>query len=93
MAELKRVLKKNGQITLITPTDYHSFFYGEWTHVRPYNHESLPEMLKDLGFKNVDWYYPRLRRLPKMLQRYLRFPLFPLRNYFWKEVVAIGKKA
>jgi len=93
MNELKRVLKKGGMIILITPTDYSFGFYGEWTHVRPYNHSSLPEMLADFDFTQVDWTYPLLDVIPKFFQRYLRFPLFFLKPVFWKEVIAWGVKS
>lgn len=92
MKELSRVLKKNGIIILTTPTEYSFGFYGEWTHIRPYNHTSLPNMLADFGFKKVDWTYPALSIFPKILQRYGRFPLFFLKPILWKEVIAWGYK-
>ena len=92
MNEFHRVLKKWGSIILSAPTDYNSFFYAEWTHVRPYNHWSLPWLLHDFSFKNIDRMYPKLSFLPKKYQAVLRFPLFFLKNSIWKEIFARGKK-
>lgn len=92
MNEFKRVLKKGGHIILATPTDYNSFFYAERTHIKPYNHWSLPGLLLDFGFTDVDWMYPKISFLPKKYQAILRFPLFFLKNIIWKEVFARGKK-
>ncbi len=92
MNECYRVLKKDGEIILITPTDYNPFFYAEWTHIKPFNHGSLPGLLRDFEFREVDWMYPKLSFLPKTLQAILRFPLFFLKPFLWKEVVAFGKK-
>lgn len=92
MNELRRVLKKGGVIILITPTDYNPFFYAEWTHIKPFNHGSLPWLLRDFEFTEVDWMYPKLSFFPKSLQALLRFPLFFLKPILWKEVVAYGKK-
>lgn len=83
-----RVLKPWWKLILATPTDYNSFFFAEWTHVRPYNHGSLPELLLDFDFGHVDRMYPRLYRLPKRAQALLRFPLFFLKDIFWREIYA-----
>ncbi|MFA6073342.1 MAG: methyltransferase domain-containing protein [Candidatus Woesearchaeota archaeon] len=92
MNEIKRVLKKGGVLILTTPTEYSFGFYGEWTHVRPYNHGSLPNMIKDFEFTNVDWTYPAISNMPKRFQRLGRFPLFFLKPILWKEVIAWGFK-
>lgn len=92
MNEFRRVLKKWGYIILTTPTDYNSFFYAEWTHVRPYNHWSLPGLLRDFEFKEVDWMYPKISFLSHKLQALLRFPLFFLKDIFWNEVTSWGIK-
>lgn len=92
MNEFHRVLKKWWHIILSAPTDYNSFFYAERTHVRPYNHWSLPGLLHDFEFKEVDWMYPRLSFLPKKYQALLRFPLFFLKNIFRKEIFSWWKK-
>lgn len=92
MNECKRVLKKNWHIILSTPTDYNSFFYAERTHIRPYNHWSLPGLLLDFGFTDVDWMYPMISFLPKKYQALLRFPFFFLKDIIRKEVFARGKK-
>lgn len=92
MNEFYRVLKKWWHIILSALTDYNSFFYAERTHVRPYNHWSLPGLLHDFKFKEVDWMYPRLSFLPKKYQALLRFPLFFLKNVFRKEIFSWWKK-
>lgn len=92
MNEFKRVLKKGGHIILATPTDYNSFFYAEWTHIKPYNHWSLPWLLTDFWFTEVDRMYPKISFLPKKYQGLLRFPFFFLKNIIRKEVFARGKK-
>lgn len=92
MNEFYRVLKKWWYIITITPTDYNSFFYWEWTHIKPYNHASLPWLLKDFWFNDVKWMYPKISFLSNRLQALLRFPFFFLKNIFWKEVIAYWKK-
>jgi cyclopropane fatty-acyl-phospholipid synthase-like methyltransferase len=90
MKEIKRVLKPNGILILITPTEYNPFFYGEWTHVRPYNHSSLPELLHDFEYEKIKWFYPMISWLPKKAQALLRFPFFFLKPFLWNEVIAYG---
>lgn len=91
--EVYRVLKKNGVFIAITPSDYNSFFYGEWSHVRPYNHDSLPALLRQFNFKNVDWCYPDwFPNAPKWFMRYGRFPLFFLKNFAWRRIMSYGYK-
>ncbi len=92
MNECRRVMKDGGVIILMTPTDYHPFFYAEWTHVRPYNHGSLPGLLRDFDFRDVDWTYPALSWLPQKWQALLRFPFFFLKPFLWKEVASWGTK-
>jgi SAM-dependent methyltransferase len=92
MNEAHRVLKKWGALIVATPTDYNSFFWAEWTHVRPYNHGSLPELLKDFTFTVADRFYPPIASLPQRWQALLRFPLFFLKDILWKEIVVIGYK-
>jgi SAM-dependent methyltransferase len=96
MNELKRVLKTEGVIIVTTPTDYGFGFYGEWTHVRPYNHGSLPDMLNDFEYTNVDWCYPSICSMPKIIQRYGRFFIFFLRPVPklnpYREVISWGYK-
>ena len=90
MQHMHRVTRKGGYCILVAPTD-HGFFYGEWQHQRPYDHGSLPELLKDFNFKDVDWTYTRLEGMPKLLQRHLRHLPF-LRLLFWSEITAWGVK-
>lgn len=91
MKELYRVLNKGGMIIVETPTE-HSFFYGEWSHVRPYNHDSLPKLLKDSGFLKVDWSYPNLNNYNKTFQRLSRFIWFPFRYFTHNKIMAWGYK-
>jgi SAM-dependent methyltransferase len=90
MKEIKRVLKKEGIFIVFTPTDYNPSFWAEWSHVRPYNHGSLPGLLRDFEFRDIDWSYPTIDFLPKAAQTYLRFPLFFLNPLIWNEIYAIG---
>lgn len=92
MREMRRVLRKGGALIVATPTDYHPFFYGEWSHVRPYNHSSLPQLLKDFEFEDVEWCYRLLEFLPRRLQALLRIPFFFLKPFVWKEVFCWGRK-
>lgn len=92
MNECYRVLKKGWTIVVATPSDYNSFFWAEWTHVRPYNHGSLPELLRDFTFTVVDWFYPPIANLPQRRQALLRFPFFFLKDILRKEIVVIGRK-
>ena len=47
--EIKRILKKNGNLIIVTPNFRFSFkeFYDDPTHVKPYTEESLK------NFRNV----------------------------------------
>jgi SAM-dependent methyltransferase len=90
MKEIKRILKPSGVLILATPTDYNPFFWAEWSHVRPYNHGSLPGLLRDFNFEDIGWTYPELYFLPHKAQSLLRFPLFFLKPFLWKEIYATG---
>lgn len=91
MREVHRVLKAGGYIILVAPTE-HSQIWAEWTHVKPYNHGSLPKMLEFFGFSDVDWCYPGISDLPRKAQAWLRYPFFFLRFLLWDEVCAWGRK-
>jgi len=88
LKHLHRITKINGCCIIVCPTD-HLFFYGCADHVRPHDHGSLSELLKD--FNDVKWTYTRLDGLPIALQKYLRFiPLIKL--LFCSEITAWGFK-
>lgn len=105
--EIRRVLKPNGRIIIMTP-DWQSqmrIFYNDYTHVHPYDKDSLGDLLKIYDFKEVEtekfyqlpilWKYPILKIISKFLQ------IFPVKgthkNKFirWSRelmVLAIAKK-
>jgi len=68
--EIKRILKSNGKLLIMTPDWYsqHMIFYNDYTHRYPYTQESLKNILINHGFKNVkvSYFYqlPYLWRLP-----------------------------
>ncbi len=56
--ELRRILKKNGKLVVMT-NDWirthdkkHSSFYDDYTHVRPFTKQSLKQVAFDAGFRN-----------------------------------------
>ncbi len=55
MQNIVRVLRPGGRIILMTPswTSQWSHFWDDHTHVHPYTHKGLMNMLKIYGFKNV----------------------------------------
>lgn len=56
--ELKRILKKNGKLVVMTNdwirthNQKYSNFYDDYTHVRPFTKQSLKQLAFDAGFKN-----------------------------------------
>jgi 2-polyprenyl-3-methyl-5-hydroxy-6-metoxy-1,4-benzoquinol methylase len=105
--EIKRVLKPNGKVVIMTP-DWQSqmrIFYNDYTHVHPYDKDSLRDLLEIYNFKEIEtekfyqlpilWKYPLL----KIISRILR--IFPVKginnNKFirWSRelmILAIAKK-
>lgn len=89
MRECFRLLKPRGRLVVRAPTPYYWYFYDDPTHVRPMTHTSLEIMARDVGFESVITFYSAARRLPRLLQRYLR--IFPMPFLFW-EVCLIADK-
>jgi SAM-dependent methyltransferase len=108
MAELKRVLKKNGKIIIMTPdwnTTLH-LFYDDFTHIHPYTKTSLKNLLLYHDFGNVTaeifyqlptvWQNPFTRFFSKSL-RVLGPPKKIYRNKFFRwsrelMILAYGEK-
>jgi len=80
MAEINRVLKKNGILVVFGPNPSHQNFYNDYTHVNPVNVFSLSSVLKHTGFEILEADFSLYRRLwlGKLLPRFLLNPLAPL---------------
>lgn len=54
--EIRRVLKKNGNLIIITPNFRYCYdtFYDDPTHVKPFTDHGIAELLKITKFKNID---------------------------------------
>ena len=106
--ESQRILKLGGKIIVMTP-DWQSqmcIFYNDYTHVHPYTHEALKDLLEIYGFREakaelfyqlpVLWKRPWLKIFSKSLQ--LLGPVKKIyRNKFirWSRelmILASGKK-
>jgi len=80
LKEVKRILKKNGIIILSTPNFRYAYktFYSDFTHVKPYDHESIQRLLRTYGFEIVSikkkFFPPFIWRLS---ERFFDFPIFP----------------
>ena len=107
ISEIYKVLKPGGRVVVMTP-DWQSqmrIFYNDYTHVRPYDKDSLKYLLEVYNFKEAEaekfyqlpilWKYPILKIISKFLQ------IFPVKgihkNKFirWSRelmVLAIAKK-
>lgn len=54
--EIRRVLKKDGNLIIITPNFRYCYdtFYDDPTHVKPFTDHGIAELLKITKFKNID---------------------------------------
>ena len=80
MKETYRVLKPGGRVIILTPdwVSQMKVFYEDFTHSRPYDKNSLRDLLLVYGFSNVEtglfyqlpvlWYRPSLKILSRFLQ-------------------------
>lgn len=91
MQKIHKALKPGGWVILAAPTDYNPFFWAEWSHVRPYNHGSLPGLISEMGFNNVGWTYPQMDFFSPKYQSLLRFPLTLFKPLLYKEIFAWGQ--
>lgn len=95
MHDVRNILESDGSLILIAPTEINPTFYGEWTHVRPYNHGSIAGLMKSYGFEVIDWDYTNLHFLPKPVQIYSGYFLrhVPFAPYWTHhDVIAWGRK-
>lgn len=88
LAEIRRVLKPSGRLTLLQPNYRYAYreYFDDYTHVAVYSHVSLPDMLRAHGWE-VDEVRPRFlplsvkSRLPvrrALIGAYLLSPFKPL---------------
>ena len=56
ISEIRRVLKKDGNLILITPNFRYCYdtFYDDPTHIKPFTDRSISELLKIMNFKNIN---------------------------------------
>jgi len=66
MKEIERILAPGGKAVILT-CDYtmvsHTFFWNDYTHVRPFTPVSLKMVAKDAGFTKIKVYHD-FKRLP-----------------------------
>jgi SAM-dependent methyltransferase len=81
MKECYRVLKKGGVLIIMTPdwNKQSSVFYDDPTHVHPYSKESIRDLLKMHGFKDVKseifYHYPASWKFPILKKIRLSLPI------------------
>lgn len=99
MAEINRVLRAGGRLILLQPNYYYCYrrYWDDFTHVKAWSHESLPDLLRVSGYvvERVD---PRLlpltlkSALPKsywLTKLYLALPWRPLAA----QMLVVGRRA
>ena len=86
MKETYRVLKPGGRVIILTPdwVSQMKVFYEDFTHSRPYDINSLRDLLKVYGFSKIEtklfyqlpalWYHPSLKILSRFLQAIMSTP-------------------
>ncbi len=83
--EIKRILKKNGNLIIVTPNFRFSFkeFYDDPTHVKPYTEESLRKILEMYEFNNIKvlpWFVKKPQIYWKIPKNFFLGSLIPFRG-------------
>jgi len=73
-AELRRILRSGGLLILVQPNYYYCYrrYWDDFTHVKAYTHESLPDMLLSMNY--------RIKRIEKRFVPF-SFQACPIRSY------------
>lgn len=86
LQELKRVLKPNGVLIVLTPAWEYNYkdFFNDYTHVQPFHRKGLQDALKINDFKNVNVQYHY--HLPWLWEKPWLLPLAKFLSLFshWK---------
>lgn len=88
MKEFNRALKVGGVLIAVSPSPWCGNFWDDYTHVRPYTHESFAKLARDAGFEVLSCHY--LGGLPMPLLGRLR--LFSLATKLRASLANLRKK-
>jgi ubiquinone/menaquinone biosynthesis C-methylase UbiE len=85
LSEIKRILKKNGNLIIVTPNFRFSYkeFYDDPTHVKPYTEESLKKILEMYEFydiKILPWFVKKPKIYWKIPKKFFFGSLIPFRG-------------
>ena len=98
MAEVARVLEPGGRLILLQPNYYYCYrrYWDDYTHVKAWSHESLPDFLRSSGYgiERVERRFlpfsfkSRLPRSYWLTRLYLTLPWRPLAG----QMLVVGRK-
>jgi len=85
LSEIKRILKNNGNLIIVTPNFRYSYneFYDDPTHVRPYTDIGIKKLLEMYNFKNITvlpWFVKKPNFYWKMPMKFMIGRYIPFRG-------------
>lgn len=85
LSEIKRTLKKDGNLIIVTPNFRFSYdeFYDDPTHVKPYTENSLKKILEMFNFNQIQvmpWFVKKPNFYWKIPNNFLLGSLIPFRG-------------
>ena len=93
MREIHRILNPGGIVFIEVPcANVGNYFWGDYTHIRPYTHGSLKQLAYDAGFRDFHIYYKSI--IGKLFKKnyLIQSILFRLAPFWSKRIVLEIKK-